>query len=231
MQQSSESTSSTDELTQQKLNNFKERATDLLNKKDASEEELIKFSSELRLQPLVDIEVKEKLLIKKSFEIYEKTKINPVFLLYLFNIIKVVNFKWNANKKDILMFHKILLELKIMFSYIPNSEQIEYALLSTIPIQIYELVASKGKTCFKDKKYELEKDYLSPDRNKAQIGLVYQENTITHLNLILNDKELEAPIIMYYLQHEDCNKLFKYSVFNRPENFMDLKYISQLCFS
>ena len=34
MQQSSESTSSADELTQQKLNNFKEKATDLLNKMD-----------------------------------------------------------------------------------------------------------------------------------------------------------------------------------------------------
>ena len=141
MQQSSESTSSTDELTQQKLNNFKERATDLLNKIDTSEEELIKFSSDLRLQPLIDIEVKEELLSKNSFELFGKTKINPIFLLNLLNIITVVNFVWIATKKNALKFHRILLELKIMFSYIQNSDEIEYVLLSTIPLQIYELVA------------------------------------------------------------------------------------------
>lgn len=179
MQQSSESTSSADELTQQKLNNFKEKATDLLNKMDTQEEELIKLSSELRLQPLIDIKVKEELLSKNSFEMFGKKKLNLVFLLNLLNIITVVNFVWNATKKNILKFHRILLELKIMFSYIQNSEEIEYALLSTIPLQIYELVASKGKNCFKDHNYEFDKDFLSSDRNKAQIGLVYQENAIT----------------------------------------------------
>jgi putative heme degradation protein len=51
MQKSSESTAITEEQTQEKLNNFKERATDLLNKMNISEKELVKFSSELRLQP------------------------------------------------------------------------------------------------------------------------------------------------------------------------------------
>jgi len=193
MRESSESTSSTDELTQQKMNNFKEKATDLMNKNELSEEEIIKFSSELRLQPLVDIEIKDKLLTKNCFEMVRKTNINPVFLLNLLNNITVVNFVWNATKKNILNFHRILLELKIMFSYIQNGEQIEYALLSTIPLQIYELVASKGKNCFKDKNYELDKEFLSSDRNKAQIGLVYQENSITQLNSMLNGKELDAP--------------------------------------
>ena len=99
MRQSSESTSSTDELTQQKMNNFKEKATDLLNKTGLSEEEIIKFSSELRLQPLVDIEIKDKLLTKNCFEMVRKTNINPVFLLNLLNIIAVVSFAWNVTKK------------------------------------------------------------------------------------------------------------------------------------
>ena len=99
MQQSSESTSSADELTQQKLNNFKEKATDLLNKMDTQEEELNKLSSELRLQPLIDIKVKEELLSKNSFEMFGKKKLNLIFLLNLLNIITVVNFVWNATKK------------------------------------------------------------------------------------------------------------------------------------
>jgi hypothetical protein len=195
-----------------------------------SEKELVKFSSELRLQPLVDVEVKEKLLSEKSFVMLRKTHLNPVFVLNLLNIITIVNFVWNATKKNNSMLHIILLELKIMFSYVQNNEQIEYALLSTIPVQIYELIASKGKNCFKNKNYEFDKDFLSSDRNKSQIGLVYQENTITQLNAMLNGKELEAPTIMYYLGHQDCKKLFENSVFNRPKNFLDLKYSSQFGF-
>ena len=141
MQQSSESTSSTDEYIKQKMNNFKERAIDLMNKTDTTEDELIKFSSELRLEPLVEIELRDELLNKNSFEMLGKTKLNPIFVLNLLNIITIVNFVWNAIRKDILKFHKILLELKIIFSYIQNGEQIEYALLSTIPVQIYELIA------------------------------------------------------------------------------------------
>ena len=129
MQQSSESTLSTDELIKQKMNNFKERAKYFLNKTNTTEEELIKFSSELRLEPLVEIEVKEELLNKNSFEMLGKTKLNPMFVLNLLNIITIVNFVWNATRKDILKFHKILLELNIMFSYIQNDKQIEYALL------------------------------------------------------------------------------------------------------
>ena len=181
MQQNSESTSSTDELTLQRLNILKEKASDFLNKKDIRREELIKISSELRLQPLIDIEVKDKLL-------------------------------------------------NIMFSYIQDNEQIEYVLLSTIPLQVYELVASKGKNCFKEQNYDLDKNFLSSDRNMAQIGLAYQENIVTQLNAMINGKELEAPTIMYYLHHEECNKLFKSSVFNKPENFLDLKYTLKLGF-
>ena len=47
---------------------------------------------------------------------------------------------------------------------------------------------------------------------------------------MLNGKELEAPTIMYYLHHKECKKLFKSSVFNRPENFLNLKYTLKLGF-
>lgn len=123
------------------MNNFKEIATDFMNKINTTEDELIKFSSELRLEPLVEIELRDELLNKNSFEMLGKTKLNPIFVLNLLNIITIINFVWNAIRKDILKFHKILLELKIIFSYIQNGEQIEYALLSTISVQIYELIA------------------------------------------------------------------------------------------
>ena len=128
------------------------------------------------------------------------------------------------SQKKYIEIPKILLKLKIMVSYIQNGEQIEYALLSSISLQIYKLESSKGKNCFKDKNYEFYKEFLSSNRNKVQIGLIYQENSIMELNSMINCKELDAPIIMYYLEQEDCIKLFGSSVFNSPENIPHLNY-------
>ena len=153
MQQSLESISVSEEIIQQKSNNYKERVLELLNKNEVNEKDLIDFSNELRENPLIEIDVKENLSNAESFEIFEKDKLNPIFILNLINIINIVNFVWNSTKNNIDIFHKILLEVKIMFSFVPNKEQIEYVLLSTIPLHFYELVAEKGKSCFKKKLY------------------------------------------------------------------------------
>ena len=198
----------------------------LLNKNEVNEKDLIDFSNELRENPLIEIDVKENLLNTESFEIFEKVGLNPIFILNLINIINIVNFVWNSTKKNIDIFHKILLELNIMFSFVPNKEQIEYVLSSTIPLHFYELVAEKGKSCFK-KNYPFDKDYLSYDKNSAQIGLAYKENTVAQFNSLLNNKELDAPTIMYYLNHNKCIEMYQNKIFNKPDNFLDLKYVSE----
>ena len=137
MHQILESTSVSEEIIQQKSNNYKERAVELLNKNEVNEKDLIDFSNELRENPLIEVDAKENLLNTESFEIFEKDKLNPIFILNLINIINIVNFVWNSTKKNIDIFHKILLELNIMFSFVPNKEQIEYVLLSTIPLNFY----------------------------------------------------------------------------------------------
>ena len=126
-------------------------------------------------------------------------------------------------------FHKILLELNIMFSFMKNEEkpQYEYALLSTVPIKFYEIIAEKGLNCFK-KDYNFNKDFLSSDRNIAQVDLVYQVNTISQLNSLSNEKVIESPNIMYYIYHDKCEELFKKLIFNRPENNLDSQYTIDL---
>ena len=156
---------------------------ELLRKNKVNEKDIIDFSFELRNNPLIEIEEKENILSNETFEIFEERKLNPIFILNLLNIITIANFVWNCSKKNINNFHKILLKLDIMFSFIHNKEQIEYALLSTIPLHLYELIAEKGKSCFK-KDYSFDKDYLSYDKNDAQIGLVYEVNTVTQLNYL-----------------------------------------------
>jgi hypothetical protein len=128
-------------------------------------------------------------------------------------------------KKNIHLFHKILLDLNIMFSYIlqNDNQEIGYALLTTVPIKFYELIAEKGRNCFKGN-YDFNKDFLSFDKNISQVGLVYQESTIAHLNSMLEKEQIEAPNIMYFLYEEKCSELFKKSVLNRPENYLSLKY-------
>ena len=229
MQPSSETTSGSEESNAQNIKNIKEKTLEILNNENISKDDIIKASKEIRENPLFEIEVKEKLFDEKFFEIQEKSNINPVFMLNLLNLIVVLNFVWNAVKKNIESFHKILLELNIMFSYMKNEKrpQYEYALLSTVPIKFYEIIAEKGIKCFK-KEYNFNKDFLSFDGNVAQIGLVYQVNTISQLNSLFKGKEIESPNIMYYIYHDKCQDLFKKLIFNRPENNLDSQYTIDL---
>ena len=229
MQPSSETTSGSEESNAQNIKNIKEKTLEILNNENISKDDIIKASKEIRENPLFEIEVKEKLFDEKFFEIQEKSNINPVFMLNLLNLIVVLNFVWNAVKKNIESFHKILLELNIMFSYTKNEKrpQYEYALLSTVPIKFYEIIAEKGIKCFK-KEYNFNKDFLSFDGNVAQIGLVYQVNTISQLNSLFKGKEIESPNIMYYIYHDKCQDLFKKLIFNRPENNLDSQYTIDL---
>ena len=222
MQASIESASTAEDFSQQKNNHFKERAIDLINRTEVCEKDLVEFSLELRDNPESEVEVNEKLLTNDSFEMLKKDKLNPVFVLNLINIINIINFVWNASKKKIDMFHRVLLELNIIFSYLQNKEQIEYALLSTIPLHFYEIVAEKGKNCFKNN-YLFDENYLCFDRNNTQIGLVYEESTIAQLNSLFDNKQITAPKIMYYIEHSICKRLFEQSIFNQPENFPKLE--------
>ena len=184
----------------------------------------------MRENPLMTIEVKEKLVNEESFEMLKLSQINPIFALNLLNVIMIVNFVWNAGKKNIGLFHKILLDLNIMFSYVlkNNDTEIAYTLLATVPVHFYELIAEKGKKCLKDK-YNYNNEFLSNDRNPAQIGLVYQENTIVQLNSMLNEKQTESPNIMYFLKKDASTELFKTSVLNTPKNYLDLDYKLDFC--
>ena len=229
MQPSSETTSGSEESNTLKIKNFKEKAIEILNNENISKDDIVKVSKEIRENPLFEIEVKEKLFDEKFFEMPEKSNINPVFMLNLLNLIVIINFVWSAVKKNIESFHKILLELNIMFSFMKNEKkpQYEYALLSTVPIKFYEIIAEKGLNCFK-RDYNFNKDFLSSDRNIAQIGLGYQVNTISQLNSLFNEKEIESPNIMYYIYHDKCEELFKKLIFNRPENNLDSQYTIDL---
>lgn len=46
---------------------------------------------------------------------------------------------------------------------------------------------------------------------------------------MLNEKQTEAPNIMYFLCKEICTELYKKSVFNLPKNFLDLEYKLDFC--
>ena len=209
--------------TQTKINNYKEKAKDLLNYSEICEKDITDFALELRENPEFELEVEEKLFDDASFEIFQKPKLNPVFALNLINIISIANFVWIAAKKNIEIFHRILLNLNIMFSHTPNKQQIEYILLSEIPLKFNKLVAEKGRACFK-KNYVFDEDYFSYDRNRTQIGLVYEANTISQLDSMFNNKQKNAPTIMYYLNHQKCLDLFEKSIFNNPKNFPSLEY-------
>ena len=228
MDESYNSTSLSDNIYQQKVINYKEKALNLLNDPQFSEKELIEYLNEIRIMPTFNIELEdqEKILDENCFEMLANNDINPVFALNLLNVIDIINFIWNVTRKNIDSFHKILLELNIIFSYSFRNEKdetdgIDYALLSTIPLEFYESIVKYGEKCFK-KNYNLDNKYLSPDRNMQQIGLAYQENTIVQINSILNKESKETPKIMYYINHNKALMLFEKFVFDSPKNFKQL---------
>ena len=230
MQTNSGTESTSDDLFLQTATNYTEKANELLNMQEISEKELKEFSKVLRTVPLFEVEVPDKVIEEDSFEILQKKKLNPIFVLNLINIINIINFVWNCTKKNVEMLHKILLDLNIMFSYLKNDDQIEYVLLSLIPLNMYEIIAKYGKKCFK-REYNFDINYFSADRNLSQIGLVYQENTIIQINSLLDNKQIDTPTIMYYINNKDSQILFKNKIFNRPENFLDLDYKSEYIYS
>ena len=162
MQPSTESLSTSDENNSQEIKDFKETVLDLLNKENILENDIIKASNELRLHPLLSIDIQEKLINEESFEMLKLSKINPIFTLNLLNVILIVNYVWNIVKKNIYLFHKILLELNIMFSYVlnDNNNEIAYVLLTTVPTRFYQLIAEKGKNCFKKGFHLMKTSYL-----------------------------------------------------------------------
>ena len=68
MQPSTESLSTSDENNSQEIKDFKETVLDLLNKENILENDIIKASNELRLHPLLSIDIQEKLINEESFE-------------------------------------------------------------------------------------------------------------------------------------------------------------------
>ena len=135
---------------------LKDRAISLLKEEKIDEKEITAFSQELIMFPNLDddiVAITTPLLGIDSFEIFKEDKVNPVFIRYLLNLIHIINFIWLVSKNNIEVFHKSLLNLGIMFSYIYRNEKddkdgIDYALLAQIPNSIYDFISKNGKNSF-----------------------------------------------------------------------------------
>ena len=232
MDEANGTTSSSDQINQTADSIQKEKALDLLNKDSIDENELLVSAYNLINIPILDLNqnIQHPLLKEDNFEIF-KDNVNPIFALNLLNLINIINFIWEASKYNIELFHNILLSLNIMFSYLfrnekDDTEGIDYVLLTPIPDKVFDYISKYGKFCFKNhNNYKFENEYFSPDRNKKQIGLVYQQNSISQIFSFIKDKEQLNPKIMYYLNKETSDKLYKKKIFDFPKNYVNLPYI------
>ena len=211
---------------------LKDRAISLLKEEKIDEKEITAFSQELMMLPNLDddiVAITTPLLGIDSFEIFKEDKVNPVFIRYLLNLIHIINFIWLVSKNNIEVFHKSLLNLGIMFSYIYRNEKddkdgIDYALLAQIPNSIYDFISKNGKNSFKDPNaFNFEEEIFNADKNEVQVGYVYQENVIASLLSNLDPKVITiCPNIMFYLEYECSKKLFNTNIFNSPANYLNL---------
>ena len=208
---------------------LKDRAISLLKEEKIDEKEITAFSQELMMLPNLDddiVAITTPLLGIDSFEIFKEDKVNPVFIRYLLNLIHIINFIWLVSKNNIEVFHKSLLNLGIMFSYIYRNEKddkdgIDYALLAQIPNSIYDFISKNGKNSFKDPNaFNFEEEIFNADKNEVQVGYVYQENVIASLLSNLDPKVITiCPNIMFYLEYECSKKLLKKIL---KSHFMDI---------
>lgn len=148
MQENLNSSSTSDDSIKKNNIALKEKANNILKQEIIPEKDSIGILKEIRLNPKFNLELekKEQILSIDYFEIVNKQNINPVFLLNLINIVTIVNFAWSCTKKNIEKFHKILLNLNIMFSFVhrnekDNTDGIDYVMLSSIPLVYYEYIA------------------------------------------------------------------------------------------
>ena len=214
------------------LKALKDRALSLIKDENVDEKEILACSQDLMAIPNLDddiVPITSPLLGKNSFEIFNKKKINPVFARNLLNIIHIINFIWIASKNKIDIFHKTLLNLGMMFSYLFRNDKddkdgVDYALMAPIPNTIYDFIAKNGKGSFKDpNNFDFDEEVFSTDKNDTQVGYVYQENSISQILSNLNpDKLIICPKIIFYMEYKCAKELFNNNIFNNPANFLDL---------
>ena len=213
---------------------IKDRTTSLIKSETVNKKELEDCAQELMLIPNLDDEIisaSECLIDQNSFEISQKEKVNPIFIRNLLNIIQVINFVWVASKNNVDIFHKTLLNLGIMFSYLFRNEKndnegVDYGLLAPIPNTIYDFISKNGKYSFKSPdKFKFNEDIFSSDSNDVQIGYIYQETSIVKIFSSFNPEKVTiCPKIIYYMEHNSALKLFEQKIFDSPTNFKNLIY-------
>ena len=213
---------------------IKDRTTSLIKSETVNKKELEDCAQELMLIPNLDDEIisaSECLIDQNSFEIFQKEKVNPIFIRNLLNIIQVINFVWVASKNNVDIFHKTLLNIGIMFSYLfrnekDDNEGVDYGLLAPIPNIIYDFISKNGKYSFKSPdKFKFNEEIFSSDANDVQIGYIYKETSIIKIFSSFNPEKVTiCPKIIYYMEHNSALKLFEQKIFDSPTNFKNLIY-------
>ena len=213
---------------------IKDRTTSLIKSETVNKKELEDCAQELMLIPNLDDEIisaSECLIDQNSFEIFQKEKVNPIFIRNLLNIIQVINFVWVASKNNVDIFHKTLLNIGIMFSYLfrnekDDNEGVDYGLLAPIPNIIYDFISKNGKYSFKSPdKFKFNEEIFSSDANDVQIGYIYKETSIIKIFSSFNPEKVTiCPKIIYYMEHNSALKLFEQKIFDSPMNFKNLIY-------
>ena len=213
---------------------IKDRTTSLIKSETVNKKELEDCGQELMLIPNLDDEIisaSECLIDQNSFEIFQKEKVNPIFIRNLLNIIQVINFVWVASKNNVDIFHKTLLNIGIMFSYLfrnekDDNEGVDFGLLAPIPNIIYDFISKNGKYSFKSPdKFKFNEEIFSSDANDVQIGYIYKETSIIKIFSSFNPEKVTiCPKIIYYMEHNSALKLFEQKIFDSPMNFKNLIY-------
>jgi hypothetical protein len=83
------------------------------------------------------------LFTEESFELFKTKNINSVFLRNLINMISILNYAWVESNTLIELFHKVILQIRLMFAYTyrndkDTSDGVDYVLLAPLSHEILQ---------------------------------------------------------------------------------------------
>jgi hypothetical protein len=146
-------------------------------------------------------------------------------------MISILNYAWVASNTNIELFHKVILQIGLMFSYtyrngIDTTEGIDYVLLAPLSHDIYDYLSENGEKSFLNiNDYDINKRYFDSNSIENINGEIYQENSISKLIYEIGENNIiMCPKVMYYIEHEFSKKLFDMEIFDDPHNFPSLNY-------
>ena len=147
------------------------------------------------------------------------------FIINLSNFINILNYLLEYSNNDRLLFHNLLKNIGIKFSYVERGQNniLDYGFCANISPNIIAYILSKGESGFGDNNEinNLAKLYCKESmKNQKDISYLFENSNREYLFREIDCENFqEYPSIVYYLKKSVVQKLYRNGIFNTPTKY------------